>query len=171
MALPDKIFLIGMPGCGKTTLGQQLAAEINYPFIDLDDEIENSEERSIPQIFEEIGEGYFRRIEAERLRSVTKQHEMFVMACGGGTPCFHDNMKFINENGLSIYLKAEIPLLVKRMQASEIDKRPLVKESASNLETLLIDKLSKRSRFYNSAEITIKADSSTEELMDKIFTR
>lgn len=83
-----KIFLIGFMGCGKTHSGKQLSAKLSLPFFDLDAKIEEHEAKSITQIFEEEGEEYFRLLEKDVLHLLCESHESFVMACGGGTPCF-----------------------------------------------------------------------------------
>ena len=83
-----KIFLIGFMGCGKTHWGKKISQKLNIPFFDLDEKIIEHEGRSIPEIFEKDGEEYFRLVEKDVLHMITESHETFVMATGGGTPCF-----------------------------------------------------------------------------------
>ena len=101
-----RIFLIGFMGCGKTTLGKKLAKHLNFNFIDLDRFIENKTVKSINVIFDEKGEQYFRDLEKESLNEIYKMDNL-VIATGGGTPCFSDNMQTMLEKGICIYLKME----------------------------------------------------------------
>jgi shikimate kinase len=124
-ALPLRIYLIGMMGVGKTTLGRQLANQFNYSFLDLDKDIEEYEGRTVQQIFDESGESYFREAEHKALeRTIDKTH--IIIATGGGTPCFFDHMKWINEHGASIYLKANAAFIASRVTKNK-DKRPLLR--------------------------------------------
>lgn len=150
-----KLYLIGLPGSGKSSLGKKLAEEAGIPFIDLDKVIEQEAGDSIRKIFSEKGEGYFRNIEAVALRQQSKQTD-FVMACGGGTPCFHDNMRFINESGKSVFLNVPIEEIVARLNASETENRPLLAETENlKLAEKLTHLLEKRISFYRQATITI----------------
>jgi shikimate kinase len=99
-----KIFLIGLPGSGKTTVGKDLARKLSVPFLDLDAEIETREKQQIQQLFKTQGESYFRKIESMVLKEWCTSTRDFVMATGGGTPCFFDNMDQINKSGESIFL-------------------------------------------------------------------
>jgi shikimate kinase len=119
-----KIFLIGMPGSGKTTLGKELAAHMMIDFIDLDAEIEKSETTSVSEIFRERGEDYFRLLESRLLRHFAASAQSFVMATGGGAPCFYRGMETINEYGLSIFLDCPVPELMERVKKNQ--ERPLL---------------------------------------------
>ena len=119
-----KYFLVGMPSCGKSSLAKIIGKEINIQFIDLDKEIEIVEKRSINEIFNIKGEGYFRKIESEVLNSIIKSNKSFIMATGGGTPCYNDNMKIINNNGISIFLDVKISELETRLKNKK--DRPLL---------------------------------------------
>src|SRR5438874_1229377 len=99
-----KIFLIGMPGSGKTTTGKLLAEKLKLTFVDLDMEIEKSEGRSINQIFEKRKENYFREVESMILKKFCSSSESFVMSTGGGAPCFFNNIKQMNDSGKTIFL-------------------------------------------------------------------
>jgi shikimate kinase len=124
-----KIYLIGMPGSGKTTLGKQLADELDLPFIDLDEEIVRHEGKTIPEVFANEGETYFRTIESELLKSLAGSAQDFVMATGGGAPCFYDGIQVINANGISIFLDVPIDELLERV--SNKKGRPLFDASTA----------------------------------------
>lgn len=149
-----KLYLIGLPGSGKSFLGKELAAALKISFIDLDAVIEREAARSIAQIFSEKGEAYFRSLEATALRQQSKNPD-FVMACGGGTPCFHNNMQFINETGKSIFLNVPVHQIAHRLKDSRPDNRPLLK-NAQSLESELNKLLEKRIGFYQQASATVE---------------
>ncbi|MFZ6011058.1 MAG: shikimate kinase [Bacteroidota bacterium] len=122
-----KIYLIGMPGSGKSTLGKQLAAELSMPFVDLDHEIEKRESKSIPQIFNERGEDHFRLAESQLLREWAGSEKSFVMATGGGAPCFHGGIDVLNQTGLTIFFDVSVNELLNRLEKKS--DRPLLKTS------------------------------------------
>jgi shikimate kinase len=163
-----KLYLIGLPGSGKSFLGKKLAEEAKIPFIDLDQIIEQEAGASVSKIFAEKGEDYFRNLEAVALRQQSKVPD-FVMACGGGTPCFHDNMKFINETGKSIFLNIPVTEIVKRLNGMEKQVRPLLAEtSTETLENKLEDLLKKRQSFYNQATLILTDIDSPSEILSRI---
>lgn len=159
-----KLYLVGLPGSGKSYLGKNLAEEIKIPFIDLDHAIEEETGTSIGKIFSEKGEDYFRDLEAVALRRQSEAPD-FVMACGGGTPCFHNNMKFINESGKSIFLNTPLDEIVKRLASEEKLNRPLLEGTQGGLEDRLKNLLRKRISFYDQAAITLTGDVSTREIL------
>jgi shikimate kinase len=165
-----KLYLIGLPGSGKSSLGKKLAEEAKIPFIDLDDVIEQEAGISISKIFAEKGEEYFRSLEAVALRQQSKAPE-FVMACGGGTPCFHDNMKFINEAGTSFFLNIALEEIINRFRTTnEQGSRPLLAGSnAESLEQKLSALLTLRLPFYSQASITLDQLIPSSELLRKIL--
>jgi shikimate kinase len=120
-----KIFLIGLPGCGKTTLGKQVAAKLNVPFLDLDTEIEKAEGKSVKEIFAQYGENSFREKESACLRSLTSSDKNFVLATGGGAPCFFDNMDLMNKSGITVFLNVPLDEIARRLQKTDLKKRPL----------------------------------------------
>jgi len=148
------IYLIGFMGSGKSHTGQQLADALEMPFVDLDDRIEALAGCSIAQLFEYKGETYFRELEASALRA-TLSDDPAVISCGGGTPCFHDNMDWIKTNGLSIYLKASIPLLVKRLKKGQ-EHRPLIRGlNEAELAAFIEERVAQREFFYSQAEMVL----------------
>ena len=159
-----RIFLVGFMGSGKTYTGKGLAQLLNLPFIDLDDYIEEKEGMAIKSIFKNKGEGYFRKIERNCLHEMT-QFEAGIISCGGGTPCFFDNMKWINQNGCSIYLKAAPTLLTQRL-LPEMDHRPVLKgHNKKSLETFIDQKLQERAVFYEMASVVIEQDQLQEDIL------
>ena len=149
-----KIFLIGMPGSGKSTVGKQLAAKLDLPFIDLDKEIEKREARSIKDIFSSEGEDYFRSTESEVLQEVAARQNDAVIATGGGAPCFHRGIDIINASGLSIFLDVAIDELVARVELEK--ERPLLLSAdRTELEEKLTITRNKRLKYYQQAEIIV----------------
>lgn len=129
-AMPEKIFLIGMPGSGKSKLGKKLAGHLSYAFIDLDEHIVAKAGISIPDIFKREGEAGFRLLEQASLSEVCGAGGKAVIACGGGTPCFFDNMERMNASGVTIYLNVPVPVLVSRIEGDT--NRPLLKDKEEN---------------------------------------
>jgi len=168
-----KVFLVGYMASGKTTIGKALAKKMNFEFIDLDHYIEIKETMSIPEIFKLKGEIYFRKIEALYLNELIEIDKKAVISLGGGKPCYGNNMETIlnSEDAISIYLKASLKELVKRLH---IDKhnRPLISH-LTNEESLLefIGKhLFERSNFYSQSTKTINVDNkSTDAIVEDII--
>ena len=117
------IYIVGMPASGKTTFGRGLAHALGYRFLDIDEEIVRTEKMSVAELFREKGESYFRKKEAEALRR-TGNLDYAVVATGGGTPCFFDNMDYIREHGFSIFLDTPLEVIERRLFE---EKRPLIK--------------------------------------------
>ncbi|OFY92327.1 MAG: hypothetical protein A3K10_13360 [Bacteroidetes bacterium RIFCSPLOWO2_12_FULL_31_6] len=154
----NKIFLLGFMGSGKTTLGEKLANRIHQKFIDLDAEIEKQTKKSIAELFENKGEAYFRKIEKEVLEKFCADKENFVMALGGGTPCFYNNMELINQSGVSIYINYNAGILASRLKNAKI-VRPLVEgKSEEELKLYIENTLLERAIFYTQSQFTINKD-------------
>ena len=149
-----RIILIGYMGAGKTTVGKALAKELGVPFYDLDWYIESRMRKSVAQIFAERGEEGFRKIEHNMLHEVA-EFEDVIVSCGGGTPCFFDNMDYLNEQGQVVYLKAEPEVLYKHLIMGKGD-RPLLKgKSPEELIVFIREQLQKRESFYLKARYTL----------------
>jgi shikimate kinase len=148
-----KIFLIGMPGSGKTTLGKKIADELHLPFVDLDDEIVKKDGRSITEIFSASGEEYFRQTESATLIEWASSSRDFVMATGGGAPCFHMGIEVINKTGVSVFLDVPIPTLLDRLK-SKTD-RPLLSDDLTEKEQKLRSLRDTRLSCYNEAKIKL----------------
>lgn len=155
MNYPNRIFLIGMPGAGKTRAGKALSRELGYTFVDLDHVIEERSKMPITKIFEQKGEERFREIERDALRS--SLDSKVVLSTGGGAPCFHDNMKWMNDHGLTVFINPRIELIIDRVKKA--DHRPLLQ---SNPEGKLMELLDRRVEFYTQAQLETKAESADE---------
>lgn len=143
-------------GSGKSYWGKIWAAKHQFDFIDLDDEIEKREQQSVADIFEKKGEVYFREKEAEVLRSLDLAENM-IISCGGGSPCFYDNMKWMNEHGLTVFLNASAHYILNNIK-NEKDKRPLLKyTNDAELLFFIEQKIKERMSFYNKAKIIVEA--------------
>ena len=152
----DRIYLVGMPAAGKTTVGKLVAQAMQYDFFDMDQLLIQKHRRAILHIFEEQGEPAFRRLEANILREYLP--EKSILATGGGMPCFHDNMLFILQNGLSIFLNIPIKILLERVLAQQ-GKRPLFsQQSTEKLLNTIEMKYRERIQYYRQADITIDYD-------------
>ncbi len=155
--LMQRIYLIGYMGAGKTTLGKALAKAMELTFIDLDNFIEEQQHKTISEIFAEIGETGFRRVEHEALLQVS-QFEQVVISLGGGTPCFYENMEVINRSGISIYLKPSEEVLLRRLIKGK-HKRPIIADkSDEELRLFIRENLAKREPYYLQSTITFESD-------------
>lgn len=161
-----KIFLVGLPGSGKTTLGKKIAEKYNISFFDLDEEIIKIENRSVSEIFMTFGENYFRRKESEILLQVIKDNQQLVLATGGGTPCFFSNIKLMKESGTVIFLNTPLDIIAERL-ASEKNTRPLIKDSKNILEKVL-DLFKTRKDFYQQAQYTVNNEQELFDTLDQL---
>lgn len=147
-----------MPGCGKSTLAKQLSLKIGYTLVDLDHYIEQKEGQSIADIFAQKGEDYFRTIEKQAVREST-QWKRTLVACGGGAPCFFNNIAIINQAGLSIYIQVSSEELTRRMFGDGQSNRPLLKDkSREDLFAEIRHKKNKRDPYYRQAHIILTDD-------------
>lgn len=144
------IFLIGYMGSGKTTLGRALSRRLGLQFIDLDRYIESRFMRTITQLFSERGESGFRQIECSMLHEVAEMEDV-VVACGGGTPCFFDNIEYMNSRGVTVLLEAGEECLHSRLLRNQ-GKRPLIKDmSSEELRLFIRNNLEQRMAHYGKA--------------------
>jgi shikimate kinase len=165
-----RVYITGFMGCGKTTAGKKLASVLNFSFTDLDNEIEKKEQRTISEIFAVYGEAYFRNAEAEALRDLEVKNDT-VISVGGGTPCFGDNLLYMKETGVLVYIKMTPAQLVSRLDDPK-GKRPLLKGlKESELVKYVTEKLKDREPFYNQAAIVVDGMSlDIKSLGDRILT-
>ena len=149
-----RIILIGYMGAGKTTVGMALAKELGLTFYDLDWYISNRMRKTIAQIFEEKGEDGFRQIERNMLHEVA-EFEDVIISCGGGTPCFFDNIDYMNQQAPVVYLKASPEVLYQHLAMSKNDRPLLRGKSQEELIVFIREQLEKREPFYNKAKYTL----------------
>ncbi len=160
-----KIFLIGMPGSGKSTIGKTLSYTLNYAFVDLDAEIEQQEGATIEAIFDLKGEAYFRQIEAQVLSKISRREGNCIIATGGGTPCHYSGLSLMQKEGTTIFINVSTNTLINRLKSDT--SRPLLKESvAERIENFYKERLT----VYSKAQLIINADLLTKEkLVEKII--
>ncbi|MEZ5013401.1 MAG: shikimate kinase [Chitinophagales bacterium] len=152
-----RIYLIGFMGSGKSTFAKRLAQYLDYDLADMDHLIEQVEKHSIPEIFQLHGEEYFRRTESDVLHS-TLLFENAVIACGGGTPCYFDNMDWMNKRGITVYLHQTAERLFGRLREKK-NKRPLIAHMEDGqLRDYIIQKLAEREAFYLQSKIVAEMD-------------
>lgn len=156
--------MLGMPSSGKSTLGRQLAKKLGYEFVDLDYKIEVTEGKKISEIFSINGEEYFRKLESEQLKKITPDSKL-VIATGGGTPCFFDNMAFIKENGISVFLDVKPEQLADRMRNSKKNNRPLLNITTESLFEDVKQLYEKRIEDYKKADIVIEGETDAETIL------
>ncbi|SEW53659.1 shikimate kinase [Chitinophaga arvensicola] len=152
-----KIYLLGFMGAGKSYWGKQLADHWQLPYYDLDEVIVEAEEMAIADIFATKGEDYFREKESELLRELSAQ-ENFLISCGGGTPCFQENMDFMNENGTTIWINPSVEAMAERLQRKK-SKRPLIADlEDEDLAGFIEKKMAERLPFYEQSKHIITSD-------------
>ncbi|MGN1262578.1 MAG: shikimate kinase [Prevotella sp.] len=153
----ERIIIVGYMGAGKTTVGKSLSKELGLQFYDLDWYIESRMHKTIPQLFAERGEEGFRKVEYNMLHEVA-EFEDVIISCGGGTPCFFDNMDYMNAQGKVIYLKASPEVLYKHLLMGKTE-RPLLKgKTPEELIEFIKVQLAQREPFYKKAAFTLDVD-------------
>lgn len=161
-----KIFLLGFMGTGKTYWGRLWAQQNKMNFFDLDSAIEKNTGLTIPQLFEQKGEVFFREKEKELLHGFAAE-DNFILSTGGGTPCFYDNMHWMNNHGLTIYLDTPLHILSERL-VQEKSHRPLIKDlDEEGIKSFIEASMKKRYSFYSQACIILP----TESISDNTFTQ
>ena len=160
-----RIIIIGYMGAGKTTLGKALAARLGIPFYDLDWYIESRMRKTVKEIFDERGEEGIRHIERNMLHEVA-EFEDVVVSCGGGTPCFFDNMDYMNEQGKTLYLKATPEVLYSHLKMGKGVRPLLLNKTPEELKAFISQQLEQREPYYAKARYTL--DISLLDSSDKI---
>ena len=161
----QRVILIGCMGAGKTTVGRRLAKDMGLMFYDLDWYITSRMHRTVAQIFEESGEEGFRRIERNMLHEVA-EFENVVISCGGGTPCFFDNIDYLNSRGETVYLKASPDVLYAHLKMGKSVRPLLLDKTPAEVEAFVRAQLMEREPFYGKAKHVI--DVSVLDTTDKI---
>ena len=152
-------------GAGKTTVGKALAEDLGLTFYDLGWYIEHRMRKTIKQIFDESGEEGFRKIEHNMLHEVA-EFENVIISCGGGTPCFFDNMDYMNEQGETLYLKASPEVLYGHLRMGKSVRPLLLNKTPEEVKVFIQEQLQKREPFYNKAKHIL--DVSLMDNFDKI---
>lgn len=162
-----KIYLVGMPSSGKSTIGKFVASHFGLPFIDLDKMIVEKEGMEITEIFRARGEEYFREIERDCLLCQIDRPEGFVLATGGGAPCFFNNMDLMNNSGITVYLDVSVQDLFNKLSTKGTNQRPLLRNlTKEELFNELQTKLKDRNGFYGQAQISLKQN--LESITDRV---
>lgn len=165
-----RIFLIGFMGSGKTHWGRLLSEKLGIRFFDLDEQVAEHAGKSIPRIFATEGEEQFRMIEKDVLHIIAESHTQFVMACGGGSPCYFNNIEYMNQAGTTVWINSPLDTLFERL-IKEKDKRPLIKElSDGQLRAFINKKFADRKIYYEQADVTVDEEPvQLDNLIEKIF--
>lgn len=150
------IFIAGYMASGKTVLGKRLARYLGLPYYDLDAYIMDETGQSIPNLFTLKGEDHFRILERDLLRKlVATVPRDAVISLGGGTPCFHQNMEWILKNGLTVFVEASMAQILRHLQLSHDESRPLIAENNLRQKTNLEDHYGNRVPFYEASHVKI----------------
>lgn len=151
------IYLIGFMGCGKSTVGKELARKLNMKFTDLDVQIEAALKKTVDQVFRQDGEAAFRLAESKLLQSTCSEKNV-VVATGGGTPCFHDNLKYMNQTGITVYIQMHSASLYRRLSMSK-KKRPLLEGlTDAELMEFILSKTAEREPVYLKSHLVFKGE-------------
>lgn len=157
MLMNKRIYLVGYMGAGKSTVARRLARHLGWTSLDIDDMFEERYHITVDHFFERFGEDLFRVMETELLYS-TEKMENVVISTGGGTPCFNDNMRWMNDKGLTVFIMLSEQSLLHRLLHSK-RKRPLVMGKSENeLEEYIKVHYDSRRQYYNQAAITVKGE-------------
>jgi len=159
----NRVFLVGFMGCGKTGTGRRLAQKMGWQWIDTDKFIEQRYHKNIVQLFEDIGEEKFRDIEHNILLEII-DFQNVVISCGGGLPCFENNMEIMKNSGTTFYLQETAENLFERLKSAKVERFLLKNKTENELKTYIFDTLNVREKFYRQAHFTIKAAENFEHL-------
>ena len=166
----SRVFLIGMMGSGKSYWAQRLSEKREMDWMDLDQQIEKDTSLSIKEIFTSYGEEYFREKERDALHELSNYNNLIV-AVGGGTSCFYNNIQWMNEHGITIWIDESVDILAERLK-KEKAHRPLIKDlSDDELHNFLSNKLAERSPFYSQAQYHLQGTNISDSSFAKIFQR
>ena len=146
-----RIIIVGYMGAGKTTVGKALAKETGLQFYDLDWYIEGRMRKTVPQIFAERGEDGFRLVERNLLHEAA-EFEDVVLSCGGGTPCFFDNIDYMNSQGDTVYLKADPDVLYAHLRMGKVRRPLLENKTPDEMKAFIREQLARREEYYLKAK-------------------
>ncbi|MDP9229535.1 MAG: shikimate kinase [Bacteroidota bacterium] len=155
---------------GKTYWGKQVSQKLDMPFFDLDGQVVVSEGKSINEIFEKDGEEYFRQKEKEVLHILTESRDTFVIACGGGTPCYYNNIDYMNRSGVTVWINTPMDILFERLQKQRAQRPLLRKLTDEQLKGFIIKKFSDRKIYYEQAKVIVDDETIlVDSFVEKIF--
>lgn len=155
METKNLLFICGFMSAGKTTHGKKLAKNIGYHFIDLDHYTENKFDKSITELFQELGEDEFRQVETVSLNECINDNRKTVIALGGGTPCFNNNLELLKKSGKLIYLKMDAEALYKRVFGLKANRPLLATQEEKDMLPYIEDLLGKRAPYYEQSDLTV----------------
>jgi len=161
-----KIFLLGLMGSGKSFWAERLSEILSIPYFDLDAEIERKEKKTVAEIFETNGEASFRIKETEVLQAFSNK-DKFILSTGGGTPCFHGNMQWMNEHGITIWLDGPLDIIEQRLGKGKPHRPLIASVPEADLKGFLSQMLATRSEVYTQAKFRVTGD----EIMSKKFLK
>ena len=165
--MSNKIILMGFMGCGKSTIGRLLAKKLGYEFIDLDDAIQQDSEKTISEIFEKYGESHFRKLESKVLKKVVASNKDIVLALGGGTPCFNNNLKLVNKHP-SVYINCGVDVLNARLEKEKKHRPIIANQSSAGLRKFIASKLGERRAYYKQATYTVVGSRKIRDVVNRI---
>lgn len=165
-----KVFLIGFMGSGKSHWGSLLSKRFAIPLFDLDTVIEEAESLSVAQIFEQKGEEHFRYRERELLEKLIDENADMILSCGGGTPCFFNNISTMRQKGLVVWLNTSLDVLLQRLLKQKFS-RPLIREiNDDELADYITRKLASRRIYYSQAHLVVAEESLTEDTFAEMIS-
>ncbi|MEO6916770.1 MAG: shikimate kinase [Chitinophagaceae bacterium] len=165
-----RLFLIGFMGTGKSHWGALLSVKFAIPFFDLDTAIEEAEQMTIAMIFEIKGEEYFRYREKELLERLIADTPDVIISCGGGTPCFFNNIQLMRDKGMVIWLNTTLDVLINRLVKQKMS-RPLIRNIADqDLADFITRKLSSRRIYYSQANLVVNEETLTVDTFAEMIT-
>jgi shikimate kinase len=159
------IYLIGMPSSGKSILGKELAKHIRYRYLDTDKIITKGAGKDVKSIFSEFGEPYFRQLEHDTLLGI-RDNSKLVISTGGGMPCFNDNISYIKQHGISVFLDVPVEVIYERIKRHSANDRPLLDKEKTDVLQTLREKQAERLQFYSQADFRLKGEANVHELLD-----
>ncbi len=161
-----KITLVGYMGAGKSSVGRELAAQMQLPFVDLDAEIKAKTGYSISETIFNKGEIFFRKLERETLLEILEKPE-FILATGGGTPCYFDNIEKINRNSASAYLRYSASQLSERLKGTQRERPLITHLSDEGLQEFVAKHLFERTVYYEKATFVLEGNNQSPEQLAK----
>lgn len=164
-----RFFLIGYMGSGKSYWTKSLSKTLNFPEVDMDQEIEHIEKMKIKDIFSTKGEPYFRNLETKILKDIVEKYKHIIISTGGGLPCHSDNMDYMNEHGITIYLKVPEEEIYNRLIEAK-QQRPLLKNmSDEEIKTFISKSIKERTNYYEQARISLDVNNISEHNFSDIL--